>query len=112
LADDWSHLPGGELIEQGLADLARGQESVGALLVAIGAPRLRHAGLRIPPLAALAQDPELRLYRLLRRERPEDAYSYYNSLIRRLVSFEQALEWEQARHRPAPDPHGAGTLTG
>ena len=31
-------LPGWELVEPGLADLARGVESVNALLVAIGAP--------------------------------------------------------------------------
>jgi hypothetical protein len=37
-------LPGAVYIEAGLDDLARGVESVPALLVAIGAPRLRRAG--------------------------------------------------------------------
>jgi hypothetical protein len=36
-------LPGADLIERGLADLARGVESVESLLVSIGAPRL-HRG--------------------------------------------------------------------
>ena len=82
-------LPGAELIEEGLRDLATGVESVPALLVAIGAPRLRRSGLDVPdgPLS-----PEHRLYDLLARESPRAAHSRYNALIRRLVSFERALE--------------------
>src|SRR5438093_38199 len=34
-------LPGADLVEQGIADLAHGVESVPALLVSIGGPRLR-----------------------------------------------------------------------
>jgi hypothetical protein len=40
--------PGAELISQGLADLRAHRLSVSALLVAIGAPRLRHLILDIP----------------------------------------------------------------
>jgi hypothetical protein len=36
-------------------------------------------------------EPELQLYRLLRREEG-DAYSRYNALVRELVSFEAALD--------------------
>jgi hypothetical protein len=81
--------PGGDLVQEGLRDLAAGVESVPALLVAIGAPRLRRSGLDIPngPLS-----PEHRLYALLARESPRAAHSRYNALIRRLVSFERALE--------------------
>lgn len=38
---DFDALPGGDLVRQGLDDLGRGRESIPALLVAIGAPRLR-----------------------------------------------------------------------
>ncbi|MFN2567318.1 MAG: hypothetical protein ABR499_20165 [Gemmatimonadaceae bacterium] len=82
-------LPGGELIEAGLDDLQRGQESVAALLVSIGGPRLRRLGYAIPDLF---DDPEGRLYALLAREDPDSAHSRYNALIRRLVSFERAAE--------------------
>lgn len=34
-------LPGGDLVEKGLRDLADGRETLEALLVAIGEPRLR-----------------------------------------------------------------------
>lgn len=82
-------LPGHDLIDAGLADLARGRESVGALLVSIGAPRLRRLGLAVPPPIVGA---ERRLYEQLRREQPDAAHSHYNALIRRLVSFERAAE--------------------
>lgn len=81
--------PGHELVEQGIADLADGTESVPALLVAIGAPRLRLLGLRIPEVALAT--PEHRLYELLNRSDQDSAHSRYNALIRRLVSFERAL---------------------
>lgn len=81
--------PGGDLIQTGLVDLERGIESVPALLVSIGAPRLRRLGLAIPdPLDGA----ERRLYEILRREDPATAHSRYNSFIRRLVSFERAAE--------------------
>ena len=81
-------LPGHDLIEQGLTDLAAGAETAAALLVSIGAPRLRELGLELP---APIPDCEHRLYELLRRTDPDSAHSRYNSLIRRLVSFERAL---------------------
>ena len=80
-------LPGEELVSQGIRDLERGVESAEALLVSIGAPRLRRLGLDLPePLAS----PEHRLYELLRSEHGDAAHSRYNALVRRLVSFERA----------------------
>ena len=38
-------LPGAELVAKGLADLARGEETIESLVVAIGAPKLRSLGL-------------------------------------------------------------------
>jgi hypothetical protein len=86
---EFRHLPGGDLVEKGLADLAAGQESAEALLVSIGAARLRSRGVAVAdPLA----DPEHRLYERLGREDPDSAHSRYNGLLRRLTSFESALE--------------------
>ena len=81
--------PGADLIERGLADLARGEESVEALLVSIGAPRLRGVGLTID---RPVPNPERRLYDRLAQQDPDSAHSRYNALIRRLVSFERAAE--------------------
>lgn len=81
-------LPGGDLIARGLEDLGNGVESAEALLVAIGAPRLRALGLRVPDLPGA----EHRLYLLLAREDPDSAHGRYNALVRRLVSFERAAE--------------------
>lgn len=83
-------LPGADLVRQGLADLAQGVESVPALLVAIGAPRLRRAGVPVPDVAI--SSPEHRLYELLASAEPDAAHSRYNALLRRLVSFERAAE--------------------
>jgi hypothetical protein len=80
-------LPGADLIVRGAADLEAGHESVEALLVSIGAPRLRSAGIELStPIAS----PEHKLYALLAREKGDAAHSAYNALIRRLVSFERA----------------------
>jgi hypothetical protein len=83
-----SALPGADLIARGLADLTAGVESVAALLVAVGAPRLRQLGVDVPPGP---ERPEHRLYDVLASEHADAAHSRYNALIRRLVSFERAL---------------------
>jgi hypothetical protein len=83
-------IPGGDLIEAGLADLARGKETVPSLLVLIGAPRLRALGVRVPVVGV--DSPEHRLYALLSRDEPDAAHGRYNALLRRLVSFERTLE--------------------
>jgi hypothetical protein len=88
-------LPGKELVEKGIADLARGVESPEALLVSIGAPRLRRLGLELPRAFA---SPEHRLYELLRAEHGDAAHSRYNALVRRLVSFERAAGTTGAPH--------------
>jgi hypothetical protein len=82
-------LPGSDLIARGILDLSRGIESVEALVVSIGAPRLRTIGL---PVARAFPDPERRLYALLAHDGANDAHSRYNGLIRRLVSYERAAE--------------------
>jgi hypothetical protein len=91
-------LPGADLVEQGLRDVAAGRETEAALLVLIGAPRLRRLGLIVsgpaPEWSAASHDPspEHRLYALLARSDAATAHSRYNALIRTLVSFERAGE--------------------
>lgn len=85
---DFSSLPGGDLIEAGLHDLASRKLSDEALLVSIGRPRLVQLGLSVP---AGPDDPEHRLYDSLRGQFGDAAHGRYNALVRRLVSFERAL---------------------
>ncbi len=96
LNDLLTGLPGEELVREGLADLAAGQCTVAACLVAIGSPRLRQSGFALPAALGPCAEPELALYRLLRCAEG-DAYARYNTLLRRLVSFEQALDSRLAR---------------
>lgn len=82
-------LPGDTLVERGLLDLRRGEISVEALLVLIGAPRLKQLGVEVP--AVSIEDPELQLYSRLAESNGDGAHSRYNSLLRTLVSFERAM---------------------
>ncbi len=85
----YAGLPAAELVDAGLADLAKRVESIPALLVAVGAPRLRELGVAVPAITIAA--PEHRLYQALAASDPDSAHSRYNALLRRLVSFERAL---------------------
>jgi hypothetical protein len=78
------------MVEKGIQDLRRGVVSAEALLVSIGAPRLRSAGLTLP--GETLPDPEHALYALLAADDSDSAHSRYNALVRRLVSFERAYE--------------------
>jgi hypothetical protein len=81
--------PGEDLVQAGLEDLARGVRSTPALLVSIGAPRLRKLGHSIPNPIAM---PERALYDHLCEADSATAHSRYNALVRRLVSYERAVE--------------------
>ena len=83
-------LPGADLIETGIQDLCDRKETIPALLVAIGAPRLRQVGIQVPEHAF--DNPEHRLYDLLAKEDSDSAHSRYNAYLRRLVSYERAAE--------------------
>jgi len=89
-------LPGEALLREGLADFQSGKCTIPACLVSMARSRLRRAGLLTGAVASSLPEPERQLYRLLRQE-SGDAYSRYNSLIRELVSFEQALDRRQSR---------------
>lgn len=86
---DYRELPGEDLIEKGLSDLRLGDETIESLLVLVGAPRLREVGIDVPDNQTEGR-PEHRLYELLSREHGDAAHSRYNSLLRRLISFERA----------------------
>jgi hypothetical protein len=82
-------LPGADVIREGLRDLAAGRESVSALLVLVGAPRLRQLGFDVRDTPYFPED---RLYAKLSASHGDGAHSQYNALIRLLVSFERAAE--------------------
>lgn len=90
---DLHALPGGDLVGEGLEDLTRGDLTAHALLVLVGAPRLRMLGLTVPESAV--SRPEDQLYALLAQSDQDSAHSRYNALVRRLVSFERALACER-----------------
>lgn len=85
-------LPNSEIIEQGMKDLQSSLLTVSSLLVCIGKPRLELAGLKIPAMQNAPPNPELLLFEMIAKGQELDHYSYYNSLIRGLISFEKALE--------------------
>lgn len=123
-------LPGAELVNAGLAALEALAENdcstlpalgdhasraeaartaslelpVEALLVAIGARRLRRAGVPVPDVPGLPKEPELALYKALARQHGNDAHARYNALLRRLVSFERAAEALSTRLAKASPP--------
>ena len=86
-----------ELVAAGIDALRRGELTAEALLVAVGARRLRAAGLEIPRVPELSDVPEQLLYAVVGAAHPREAHARYNSLIRRLVSFERALEHASCR---------------
>ena len=85
---NWQSLPGGDLVVEGLEDLAADRRTAAAALVSIGAPRLRTLGIALP---RALPDPELQLYAMLAAEGEDTAHGRYNALVRRLVSFERAF---------------------
>ena len=82
-------LPGADLVDRGVTDLAAGRPSIEALLVSRATARLRGCGVPVgEPLA----DADRRLYRLLAERDGTGAHSAYNALTRRLVSFMRGAE--------------------
>jgi hypothetical protein len=89
---DYSHLPGGDFISRGLLDHSEGKITPESCLIEVGRPRLARSGIAIGPRLPLTLgDPHRQLYHLL-LQLGGDAYSRYNALLRRLISFEQANE--------------------
>ena len=89
-------LPGEDLVQRGIADLKNDLVTDYSLLVLIAAPRLRRLGIRIPE-PPVPRPYEHRLYALLDARLGAGAHSYYNGLIRRVVSYAHALERERSQ---------------
>lgn len=87
-------LPGADLVLKGLRDLEVGADTVEALLVQVGAPKLRALGIDLETDHA-GVSPEHRLYARLSDGGQDNAHSRYNALLRKLVSFERALACER-----------------
>ena len=88
---DVGFIPGSELVTVGLKDLRASRISESALLVLIASPNLARHGIEVPVPTTVRPPYEHRLYELLCEKHDPSAYSKYNSLLRRLVSFERAL---------------------
>lgn len=93
IVDQLDGLPGAEIVRAGLDDLRAGRVTESALLVLVARPNLARFGIHVPEPASIERPFEHRLYELLLGTHGEGAYSRYNSLLRRLVSFERALSW-------------------
>ncbi|MBT3222038.1 MAG: hypothetical protein HN348_23440 [Proteobacteria bacterium] len=78
-----------------MKDLWSNNTSIEGFVVAIASRRLRALGLDSPP--SLPKNPELKLYDCLRTAGEIDPYYRYNSLIRELQSFLDALEGHHRR---------------
>ena len=92
-------LPGGDLIERGLEDLARSRETPEAALIEIARSRLYALGLPVPQAGEKPErDAELRLYDLLGARHPQrDPYPLYCAWIEQLDSFLRALTLLRSR---------------
>jgi hypothetical protein len=84
-------LPGKQPVRKGLTDFQAGLHTIASCLVRVARPRLSRVSLMPPSVPGQFSEPELQLYDLLKRE-GGDAYSRSNSLLRELVSFENALD--------------------
>jgi len=80
-------LPGGEIVDAGLADLADGRVSAESLAISIAMPRLRREGV---PQSPTNSDPESRLYSLLSQRLDGLAHARYNAYLRQMSSFANA----------------------
>jgi hypothetical protein len=84
-------LPGVELVEQGLRDLVDGVEPVPALLVSIGAPRLRQLHIEVTaPLAFHHYDFHAQALAKVERGHSQDVADVREMLVRGLVSPQAA----------------------
>ncbi len=80
-------LPGGDIVDAGLDDLAAGQATEESLAVSLAAPRLRREGV---PVGATLGDPESALYALLTATNADLVHPRYGAYLRRMVSFADA----------------------
>jgi len=80
-------LPGGDLVDRGLADLTAGRTTAESLLLSLAAPRLRREGV---PLATVEPDAHARLYELLEQSEGDLAHARFQARMQRITSFADA----------------------
>lgn len=90
-------LPGGDMVDTGLAHLADGTISAESLVVSLAAPRLRREGVPVGPVQT---DPEDRLYELLSAA-GDLAHARYAAYLQQIASFADACRL--ARRQRASD---------
>ena len=93
---DFDGLPAADLVTRGIEDAREGIPSIPALLVSIAPTRLRSLGVDVK---VLSTEPEHALYERLCADNVSDPYARYNSLVRELDSFMEALSMRTNRVR-------------
>jgi hypothetical protein len=91
---DFTKLPGAEIVLPGIEDLEAGRETVNALAVRAAATRLEVEDL-VGDLD-VEQPAAHRLYLRLSDELGDAAHSRYNAILARVVSFARAAEHARA----------------
>lgn len=89
-------LPGGDVVDKGLLDLAAERVTVESLLLSLAAPRLRREGV---PLSTVHTNPENRIYDLLSRTEGDLAHARYRAYLRQLASFADACRMARLDRR-------------
>lgn len=87
------------LIRDGLRDVARGIESIPALLVLTAGPALRDAGVDVPDVSV----PDHRLYEIVDADCGDGAHSRYNALLRSIVRATRAVRYAPITRRVLHD---------
>lgn len=93
-------LPGGDIVDTGLAHLAVGTISPESLVVSLAAPRLRREGVPVSRDTVFAE-PEDRLYDALSATTGDLAHARYAAYLEQIASFADACRF--ARLRRASD---------
>ena len=100
LEERFAGVPGADLVIRGLKELGEKEATECALLLLVAAPRLRRLGVDVTEREDIPRPYEHQLYAQLEKTHGKGAYSRYNSLVRRIVSFSRALERELSTRTP------------
>lgn len=85
-------LPGWEIVDKGLFDLAAGKtDSIDALAVAEVQPRLRYLGVPVPRTTETIIEARKKLYRIVEVQNGEMAHERFSAILQRVDSFCDAL---------------------
>jgi hypothetical protein len=94
----FAHLPGGQILEEGVRDLEQAWPSLAAILVAMAWPRLEPLSIvtraRVDEVRTEGEDLEVTAYNMLVREFGREAHARFLALSEELDSGISALERE------------------